>query len=98
MFTRTRLRTKILLPLLALSLIPLVLTLVVVSRLSQHQIEKSMQMRKSDISNFVERNTTYTQAEKFNCCRGGADRACRSAGGAAARLSVRHPGIAESGR
>ncbi|MDZ4183673.1 MAG: methyl-accepting chemotaxis protein [Desulfuromonadales bacterium] len=69
MFSRTRLRTKILLPLLCLSLIPLVLTLAVISRLSQTQIEKSMQMRKSDISNFVERNTTYTQAEKFNYLR-----------------------------
>jgi methyl-accepting chemotaxis protein len=60
------LRIKILLPLLMLSILPLLVTLLVFSQITQGQIEKAMALRKSDLSNFVERTTTYAQLEKFN--------------------------------
>ncbi|HBT83950.1 MAG TPA: hypothetical protein DEB35_11345, partial [Desulfuromonas sp.] len=61
-----KLRTKLLGPLLGLAIVPLLITLLVVSYLNQTQIGKAMDLRKTDITNFVERNTTYFQLEKFN--------------------------------
>jgi len=63
---KATLRIKILLPLLILSILPLLVTLLVISQITQSQIEKAMALRKSDISNFIERTTTYSQLEKFN--------------------------------
>jgi len=63
---KASLRIKILLPLLLLSILPLLVVLLVISQVTQSQIEKAMALRKSDISKFIERTTTYAQLEKFN--------------------------------
>ena len=63
---KASLRIKILLPLLILSILPLLVVLLVISQVTQSQIEKAMALRKSDISKFIERTTTYAQLEKFN--------------------------------
>ena len=63
---KASLRIKILIPLLILSLLPLLVILLVISQITQSQIEKAMALRKADISKFIERTTTYAQLEKFN--------------------------------
>jgi len=66
MFGDLGLRTKLLLPLLVLVILPLLITILVFSHLNQRQIGRAMALRQTDIANYIERNTTYSQLERFN--------------------------------
>ncbi|WP_291316127.1 methyl-accepting chemotaxis protein [Desulfuromonas sp.] len=65
-YKRFSLRWKILLPLVILSVIPVAATLLIVSYLSNQQMEGAMERRTNDVANFVERTTTYAQLEQGN--------------------------------
>ncbi|HEY7745429.1 MAG TPA: hypothetical protein VIA07_03750, partial [Desulfuromonadales bacterium] len=60
------LRWKILLAQIALSVIPLCITLYILTGLTVRQFEKSMQDRFTQMANFTERNTFYSQRELLN--------------------------------
>jgi methyl-accepting chemotaxis protein len=60
------LRWKILLAQIALSVIPLCVTLYILTGLTVKQFEKNMQDRFTQMANFTERNTTYSQQELLN--------------------------------
>jgi methyl-accepting chemotaxis protein len=60
------LRWKILFAMIALSVIPLCVTLYILTGLTVKQFEKSMQDRFTQMANFTERNTTYSQRELLN--------------------------------
>jgi len=66
MFNFLKLRWKILLSLICLSVVPLAVTIYIVSGLNERQLEKDMQQRIKSVANFVERTTTYSQREEGN--------------------------------
>ncbi|MCP3176473.1 methyl-accepting chemotaxis protein [Desulfuromonas sp. KJ2020] len=69
MFSSLNLRWKILLALLAFAIVPVAVALAFTARLNNQQLERNMQSRAKVVSGFVERSTTYSQAEKANYIR-----------------------------
>lgn len=61
-----KVRWKILLALVALSVIPLIVSLLVVYRLSERQLETDLDLRLAAVATLVERSTTSAQREKGN--------------------------------
>lgn len=66
MFLSLKLRWKILSALVGLSLVPLALSLYVVSTLAEHQLEKNIETRLSAVENHILRNIISSQGEKGN--------------------------------
>lgn len=66
MFKKLGLRWKILVPLLGLSVIPVVVILGIVSHLTDQQMGKDMQLRLKDVSNFATQMVGNVQREQSN--------------------------------
>jgi methyl-accepting chemotaxis protein len=66
MFKSLKLRWKILLALVTLSVLPLFSTLYVLSGLTLKEVERSMDARFHQVANFAERSTVYSQREVVN--------------------------------
>ena len=69
MFRALKLRWKILLSLIGLSAIPLVLTVLIVFRLSAHQLHQDMDARVEALANYVATSTSSTEREIGNTVR-----------------------------
>lgn len=66
MLRSLKLRWKILAALIGLSLIPLAVSLYIVSGVATRQIEKDLQLRLETVQNIIDRNTANAQKEKGN--------------------------------
>ncbi len=61
-----KLRWKILIPVIALSIVPLVFVLLTVSNLAQRQLERELEFRSESVKTLVGQSTLYAEKEKAN--------------------------------